>query len=81
MNACVNNLLWIDGAKKEWAQQSHKFSNAVPTEDDLRPFLKQGYQQPVPFPHCPSGGIYTLGGIGEPPKCSPGGVGHTLSTD
>ena len=79
MNACANNLRWIDDAKKEWAQQSHQSSNAALTEDDLRPFFKRGNQEPGPFPHCPSGGVYTLGAIGEPPRCSLGGKGHTLS--
>jgi hypothetical protein len=85
MNACANNLRWIDGAKKEWALEGHKTTNDVPTESDLLAFL--GGHTPADhrrgdfFPRCPSGGAYTIGALAEPPKCSIGGVGRTLPTD
>jgi hypothetical protein len=81
MNSCANNIRWIEGAKTEWVQQSHQSSNAVPTEADLLPYLTHEDSRRYTFPHCPSGGTYTLGAVGESPKCSIGGVGHSLSAD
>src|SRR5262245_25796127 len=71
MNACANNLRWIDHAKKEWEHQ-HTATNGIPTEADLLSFLP-GPSRTL-FPACPSGGKYTIGPAGEPPKCSIGGV-------
>src|SRR5882762_5136884 len=81
MSACAENLRSIDEAKKEWALQDHG-TNRIPTEADLLPFIGGlrpgvGYHANR-FPQCPSGGTYILGAIGEPPKCSIGGAGHTM---
>jgi len=63
--ACNINLFVIKNAKRAWASLNHKPSTAIPTEDDLLPFLP-GQKLPV----CPSGGDYTLGGLNEDPTCS-----------
>ncbi len=70
MNACVNNLRQLDGAKDQWRLQNHKTTNDVATWQDLLPYLRQK-------PGCPQGGTYILGRVGEPPRCSLGGT-HTL---
>jgi hypothetical protein len=62
-NACLNNLRLIDAAKNQWALLNHKDGNAVPTEEDLKPFLKK-------WPTCPAGGTYTIGAVNEKPTCS-----------
>ena len=81
IDAMAHNLRWIDSAKKEWAHQRAD-TNAIPTEADLLPFLAPTNRRPaLSFPACPSGGKYTIGAAGEPPKCSIGGVGHTVPTD
>ena len=71
MNACVNNLRQLDGAKQQWVIENHKTTSNVPTWEDLLPYLRQK-------PFCPQGGTYILGPVGESPRCSFGGT-HTLS--
>jgi DNA repair exonuclease SbcCD ATPase subunit len=69
-NACIANLRLIYAAKQAWALDKNKTDSDVPTEQDLLPYLKGGV-----FPVCPSGGIYTIGAVGQSPTCSiPGHV-------
>jgi len=63
-NACINNLRQIDAAKDQWALENKKNTTAVPTEDDITPYLKGG------MPVCPAGGVYTIGSISTIPSCS-----------
>lgn len=66
LNACINNLRQLDGAKEQWALENRKTVGALPTEADLigeKAFIRQ---KPV----CPQGGVYTLGPIGAKPTCS-----------
>jgi len=65
-NGCIKNLRLIDAAKQQWALEKNKQSTDVPTQQDLLPYLGQN----VKFPHCPQGGTYTIGSVGESPKCS-----------
>jgi hypothetical protein len=62
-NACINNLRQLDAAKNQWALEAGKKSTDVPTKENLLPFLSK-------WPTCPAGGTYTLGLVGETPKCS-----------
>jgi hypothetical protein len=71
MNACVNNLRQLDGAKQQWVAENHKTTNDIPTWEDLLPYLRQ---KPV----CPKAGTYILGRVGAPPRCSFGRT-HNLS--
>lgn len=68
---CIANLKLIEAAKLEWALVNNKDETAVPTREDLLPYFKNGV-----FPVCPSGGVYTINAIGEPPTCSI--PGHAL---
>lgn len=69
-NVCANNLQQIESAKYQWALANKKMTGAVPTWDDLRPYLKNGE-----IPQCPSGGSYTLNPVGKSAECSiPGHV-------
>ena len=70
-NACINNLRLIDGAKQQWALENSKKAGDVPTEADLKPFLKNGV-----YPACPAGGTYTIGAVSNSPTCSI--AGHHL---
>ncbi len=62
---CINNLRQIDAAKNEWALENNKAAGAIPTEQDLLPYIVNGI-----FPVCPSGGVYTIGALGVDPTCS-----------
>jgi len=68
---CVNNLRQLDGAEQQWALENRKTTNDVPTLDDVSPFLRHPLV-------CPEGGSYMLGRVDALPKCSIGGLYHTL---
>jgi chromosome segregation ATPase len=70
-NECLNNLRQIDAAKNQWALENNKTSDAMPTVQDLLPYLRDQI-----FPVCPSGGTYTIGAVGVAPTCSI--PGHAL---
>ena len=73
-NACINTLRQFDAAKQQWALEHNKTADALPTEQDIAPYIKldaNGY-----LPKCPSGGTYTLNAVGELPSCSV--PGHVL---
>jgi hypothetical protein len=71
-NACLNNLRQIDAAKQQWALEKSKDDDALPSVQDLLPYLKDGI-----FPTCPSGGTYTINAVGDLPTCSI--AGHLLT--
>jgi hypothetical protein len=72
-NKCINNLRQIDAAKNQWALENNKTVGAVPTAQDIAPYIKLDANGNIPG--CPSGGAYTLGALGVPPTCSiPGHV-------
>lgn len=71
MNACINNLRQIDGAKDQWAIENNKVDTATVTSGDLTPYIKGGW------PTCPAAGTYSVTTVGTDPTCSIGG-GHAL---
>ena len=66
MNFCINNLRQIDGAKQMWALEHRKEQADTPTPQDINPYLKGGFESM----HCPAGGSYSIGSVGEVPTCS-----------
>jgi hypothetical protein len=70
-NTCINNLRLIDGAKQTWALQNNKTADAVPTPQDLIPYLPNQF-----FPQCPGGGNYTINAVSNRPTCSI--AGHVM---
>lgn len=69
-NTCINNLRMLEAAKQQWALENGKPANAVPSPQDIEPYLP-GNKMPV----CPSGGRYSLNAVNQPPTCSiPGHV-------
>jgi hypothetical protein len=70
MNACINNLRQIDGAKHAWALEQKKNAGDAVTAADISPFL------PPSGLTCPGGGTYQINPVGEDPTCSR--PGHVL---
>src|SRR5215472_14419335 len=64
---CVENLRQIDGAKQQWALENDASENAEPSWPDLWAYSGRNHDWP---PHCPSGGFYVIGRVGEAPRCS-----------
>jgi hypothetical protein len=60
----------MDAAKQQWALENDKTADAIPTAQELLPYLS------MVFPVCPSGGTYTINAVGVPPTCSV--PGHVL---
>ena len=78
-NACINNLRQLDAAKEAWASEHNAKTNDLVTMNDIRPYIERERNNPFikldakgNLPKCPSGGIYTIGKVGEPPTCSLG---------
>jgi len=71
-NACINNLVKINGAKEQWALENKQVTGASPTDAQL--FGSSLYIADKPA--CPAAGTYTIGAIGTSPTCSV--AGHTL---
>src|ERR1700722_16198260 len=51
MNACINNLRQIDGAKQEWALELKENATALPVSTDIQPYLGRGTTGTLPY--CP----------------------------
>jgi len=69
MNACINNLRQIDGAKQQWALENHQASTAgAPASTVLAPYLGRGTAGH--FPTCPAQGTYGINAISTAPTCS-----------
>jgi hypothetical protein len=69
-NPCINNLRQIDGAKQQWALNNGKSTNDTPRWEDIVPYLNLGRGREGTIPKCPHGGTYTIGKVGEDPKCT-----------
>jgi hypothetical protein len=67
-NACINNLRLIDAAKHQWAIEHNKSNSDIPTAADIAIYMGRTPQGEIP--KCPDGGVYTIGAVGEKPRCS-----------
>ncbi len=76
VSKCGDNLWQIRACKQLWAGNYGKTSNDIPTWDDLRPFFPVEWSNHIPV--CSSGGTYIIGPVGQNPKCSIGGKGHSI---
>jgi hypothetical protein len=70
-NSCINNLKQIEGAKEQWALEHRKTAG-----DPVQQAAVVSYLKGSAFPPCPAGGVYRLGKVGEPPRCT--FPGHSL---
>jgi len=67
-NACINNLRQIDGAKQQWALETHQLSTASPGQASIQPYLGRGTGGN--YPTCPANGSYTINTVSSPPTCN-----------
>lgn len=65
LNACINQLRQLDGAKQQWALENKKTVNDTPTAKDVAPYVGGGV-----IPKCPAGGTYTINAVAATPTCS-----------
>jgi prepilin-type N-terminal cleavage/methylation domain-containing protein len=69
MNACINNLRQIDGAKQQWALETKQATNAVPVYTDISPYLKNAVSCPAAGTVTTFAGSYTPNDVGTLPVC------------
>jgi hypothetical protein len=69
--SCIAKLHTIEGAKATWALENKKTDADIPADADL--FGPAAYIRQKP--QCPQGGVYTIGRVGDRPRCSI--PGHT----
>lgn len=74
VNACINNLRQLDGAKQSWALENRKTADAQPTAQEIAPYLKD---QVIPL--CPTAGKYTFNALSAVPTCTI--PGHAIPTE
>ena len=66
LNSCNGNLSQLDGAKSTWAVENRKLAADVPDWTNI--IGPKAYIAKMPI--CPQGGTYTLGPVGQRPRCS-----------
>ncbi len=77
MNACINNLRQIDGAKDQWAIENNAVDTSAVTLANCNTYLKKTINTRPGGTACPANGTYTTSTVSADPTCSVGG-GHTL---
>lgn len=82
VNACINNLRQIDGAKQQWALEYKQSPTATPGVADIAPYMGRSTGGAVVDVEivCPAGGVYTagIGNVETPPECTKKVDGHVL---
>ena len=69
-NTCISHMTQISGAKDQYALSHNGLAPSSIAE--LTPEIIRRE------PHCPAGGNYTIGALGEDPSCSQSAAGHTI---
>lgn len=78
MNACINNLRQIDGAKQQLALETGLKTGDAADAAKVQEYLGRGAAGVMPT--CPVGNAgYTVGVIGDDPLCTSGEEGHELT--
>jgi type II secretory pathway pseudopilin PulG len=81
MNACINNLRQIDGAKQQWALETKQATNATPLISDISPYLKNSVTCPAGGAGATLGSSYTLNDVSTKPVCQILPGTHVLPVD
>jgi prepilin-type N-terminal cleavage/methylation domain-containing protein len=76
MNACINNLRQVDGAKQQWALETKQATNATPTYANISVYLKNAVSCPAAGTDTSFAGSYTPNDVSTLPQCNinPGGT-------
>jgi prepilin-type N-terminal cleavage/methylation domain-containing protein len=69
MNACINNLRQIDGAKNQWALETKQATNATPNYTDISVYLKNAVSCPSAGAVTTFSGSYTPNDVSTLPVC------------
>jgi len=83
MNACINNLRQIDGAKQQWALENRVGQAATPVSTDIQPYLGRGSGGTLPA--CPADSSksftssYSMGTVSVAPTCKIVTSSHILN--
>jgi len=83
MNACINNLRQIDGAKQQWALENKVGQSATPGATDVQPYMGRGSGGTLPA--CPADSSktftssYSLGDVSTAPSCKIVTSSHVLN--
>jgi prepilin-type N-terminal cleavage/methylation domain-containing protein len=83
MNACINNLRQIDGAKQQWALEHQQVGTATMDITDVQPYLGRGSGGTQPF--CPAdssqsfANSYNLNDCQTAPTCKVVTSSHVLN--
>ncbi|MDB6023696.1 MAG: type secretion system protein [Pedosphaera sp.] len=74
MNACINNLRQVDGAKQQWALENKSASTATPLSGDIQPYMGRGSNGSLPVCPLDSGNAfsssYVIQPLGTAPSCN-----------
>jgi prepilin-type N-terminal cleavage/methylation domain-containing protein len=81
MNACINNLRQVDGAKQQWALETKQATNATPQFTDISPYLKDSVICPAGGTAATFGTTYTLNDVSTKPVCQILPATHVLPID
>lgn len=76
LGECTWTLQDFQICKWAWMLKEDKTTNDIPSWSDLSPFIETFCSGSKT--NCAEGGIYTIGRVGEWPKCSLDRYGHTV---
>ncbi len=81
MNACINNLRQIDGAKQQWALETKQPSTASPGFTSISPYLRNSVTCPAGGASATFGTSYSMGNVATKPVCQVVPSTHKLPVD
>ena len=82
INACINNIRQIDGAKQQWALENKKSSSDTPDTNNIQPYLGRGSAGQLPT--CPAdttstfAASYNINIVSSNPTCRIDATNHVL---
>jgi len=81
MNACINNLRQIDGAKQQWALENKQQSSATPAYSQIQVYLRNSVTCPAGGSGATFGTSYTMNTVAVKPQCKIVSSTHMLPPD